>query len=256
MVIFDRHSGNIEPDGSHTTGFPKLVSTTISDIHGFGKMRMSEYTVRVPTARIVQCVRCGKKNRISIGDSRMVAMCGCCHAALPADAVNKIKRELQAEEYQDSQRERQRANFQAAQAERLRRIKLKSKAGYLEECLSKIQYMTGRGFELFLGEVFDVAGYERVVTQGSCDQGVDLIVTSRGGRRLAIQAKNHSAAVGNSAVQELYTGMAFYECHAGVVIATSKFTSSAKQVAKKTGIHLWTLAEVRRLLKEGAWFEF
>src|SRR4051794_40029261 len=108
--------------------------------------------------------------------------------------------------------------------------------------------MDGREFELYLRDVFQCAGYTAVVTPQSCDEGVDLIVTGRDGRRWAVQAKCHRHPVGITAIQETYTGISCHECDAGVVIAAAGFTRSAKKAAQKTGVLLWTPAELRQML--------
>jgi len=113
-----------------------------------------------------------------------------------------------------------------------------------------VHYLSGRDFELFLGEAFELIGYVVEVTQESCDQGVDLILTAPAGRRIAVQAKNYSQPAGHSAIQEAYTGIKLHECDVGVVIARSGFTRAAKNAAAKTGIYLWTLEDVRRLLRD------
>jgi hypothetical protein len=172
----------------------------------------------------------------------------------------KVKREREVEAACRSKREQDEALRRAAEAERLRQEALErqerewreSYAGQLEEQLSKTRYMSGREFELYLGKVFEVCGYTVEVTAASCDQGVDLIITSGEGRRLAIQAKNYTNTVGNKAVQELYTGIACHQCDAGIVITTSSFTRSAEVAAVATQIKLWTLADVQRLLKDKA----
>jgi restriction endonuclease Mrr len=93
--------------------------------------------------------------------------------------------------------------------------------------------MRADDFEGFLAEVFATLGYDVEQTGQSGDQGVDLIVAKHG-RRVAIQAKGYSGSVGNSAVQEAYTGMAHYRCHGCAVVTNSTFTPAAVSLADST----------------------
>lgn len=92
--------------------------------------------------------------------------------------------------------------------------------------------LAGIPFESFLADVFRELGYEVETTKASGDQGVDLVI-SRGGRRIAVQAKGYpGSTVGNKAIQEAHAGMTFYGCHASAVITNSTFTSGAVQLAQ------------------------
>lgn len=141
------------------------------------------------------------------------------------------------------------------QSERRRREWMASEAGRLDAQLATVHYMTGREFEVFLGDIFKVKGYEVEVTQASCDHGVDLIVLLRNRKRLAIQAKNQSASVGNSAVQEVYTGMRIYDCDSATVVSNAEYTRAAQEAAQKTGVRLCNLNHLRQFLKDGVWHE-
>ncbi|MEH6938320.1 restriction endonuclease [Bacillus sp. JJ664] len=105
--------------------------------------------------------------------------------------------------------------------------------------IEQIDLMTGIEFEHFLKSLFDKRGFKSVVTPGSGDQGVDLILY-KDGRKIAIQAKRYSVTnnVGNKAIQEVNTGMQFYECNEAYVITTSDYTRSAVQLAMKVEVKL------------------
>jgi hypothetical protein len=90
-------------------------------------------------------------------------------------------------------------------------------------------------FENFVAEVLREWGYQIETTKVTGDQGVDLIAT-RNGVRTAIQAKGFlSSTVGNSAIQQAYTGMTIYNCQQCAVITNSTFTSGARQAAEAVG---------------------
>jgi HJR/Mrr/RecB family endonuclease len=119
------------------------------------------------------------------------------------------------------------AAYESAEAEHQRRID-----GLIN---SQWQGMTGIDFENFLASVFREHGLSVQTTKVSGDQGVDLIV-SKSGRMIAIQAKGYPCStVGNKAIQEVHTGMTFYDCQAAVAITNSKFTAAARKLAAKVG---------------------
>ncbi len=105
--------------------------------------------------------------------------------------------------------------------------------------ISSFEDMDGWQFENFCASMLKKIGYENVeVTKGSGDQGVDILA-ERDGVKYAVQCKKYSQPVGNSAIQQIYSGMKFYHCHVGVVMTNNYFTKSAKELAKENGIILW-----------------
>jgi len=94
--------------------------------------------------------------------------------------------------------------------------------------------LRGYEFEAYLSRVLQNLGYEVTQHGGSGDQGVDLLAVKNGGR-IAIQAKGYGGSVGNSAIQEAYTGSAVHRCHACAVVTNSRFTSGAIEAAEHTG---------------------
>lgn len=98
---------------------------------------------------------------------------------------------------------------------------------------------TGLEFESYCAVLLEKNGYESVeVTKASGDQGIDILATYNG-VKYAIQCKLYSKPVGNSAVQQAYSGKTFYNCHIGVVLTNSIFTPSAIELAEKLGVVLW-----------------
>ena len=94
--------------------------------------------------------------------------------------------------------------------------------------------LRGVPWEEFLLKLLECHGYTVQTTSVSGDQGVDL-VAKKHGISIAIQAKGYANNVGNSAVQQAYTGMAIYRCTHCAVITNSEFTASALDAAEKTG---------------------
>jgi len=108
--------------------------------------------------------------------------------------------------------------------------------------------MTGHQFENFCAVLLRKNGYTDVtVTQGSGDQGIDIIAV-KDGVRYGIQCKCYSSNVGNKAVQEAYTGARFYDCLVGVVLTNRDFTKAAKELAYKNGVLLWNREYLNKLI--------
>lgn len=116
--------------------------------------------------------------------------------------------------------------------------------------IQKIDTLNGIEFENFLVDLFTNLGYKVTTTKTTGDQGVDLIVI-KNSQVTAIQAKCYNNSVGNGAVQEVIAGAKFYNADKGIVITNNYFTSSAKDLANKTGIILWDrdkLSDMIRLI--------
>lgn len=113
-----------------------------------------------------------------------------------------------------------------------------------------IDTMEGHEFEYFCAEILKKNGYEKVnVTQGSGDQGIDIIAF-KDGIKYGIQCKCYSSDIGNKAVQEVFAGKTFYECHIGIVLTNQYFTKSAKDLAKKNGVILWDREKLLELIEK------
>ena len=125
----------------------------------------------------------------------------------------------------------------------------------VEAELYGIDQMEGHDFEYWCAGLLEDLGFERVaVTPGSGDQGVD-ITAEKDEVKFAFQCKCYSSDLGNTPVQEVYTGKAIYRCHVGVVITNSYFTRSAVAAAEATGVLLWDrdrLADLIVTRNEGA----
>lgn len=110
--------------------------------------------------------------------------------------------------------------------------------------------MTGLEFEGFCAEILEKNGYDNVsVTRGSGDQGVDIIAY-RDGVKYGFQCKCYTADIGNKAVQEIYAGKTYYQCHVGIVLTNRHFTPATIDLAKKNGIVLWDRSELLELIEK------
>jgi restriction system protein len=95
----------------------------------------------------------------------------------------------------------------------------------------------GIDFEYWVADRFNERNWSAQVTQGSGDQGVDVVVNI-GVLRVAVQCKLYTGSVGNKAVQEVLAGMSFFDLDRGVIISTGKYTKSAHALAEKNNILL------------------
>ena len=98
---------------------------------------------------------------------------------------------------------------------------------------------TGEEFEQYCANLLVKNGYEKVsTTSATGDHGVD-ITAEKDTITYAIQCKYYSSPVGNSAVQEAYSGKKIYSKDIAVVMTNSVFTKQATEDAMKLGVKLW-----------------
>ena len=95
----------------------------------------------------------------------------------------------------------------------------------------------GHAFEKWVAEALIGFGWQANVTSGSGDQGID-VVAEKNGKKLGIQCKLYSSSIGNKAVQEAHAGKSYYDTDAVAVLSNASYTSSAKDLAKVTGVEL------------------
>lgn len=113
--------------------------------------------------------------------------------------------------------------------------------------------MTGHDFEKYCAHLLSLNGFTSIsVTRDSGDQGIDIIAY-KGDVKYGIQCKLYSSHVGNSAVQEAYSGKDFYKCQIGAVLTNNDFTDSARELADSLGVLLWDgnyLSHLQQTAKE------
>jgi len=108
--------------------------------------------------------------------------------------------------------------------------------------------MDGHDFEYFCANLLINHGFSDVsVTPGSGDQGVDILAT-KAGIKYAIQCKCYTTPLSNKPIQEVNAGKMYYNCHVGVVMTNSTFTSSAMELAKATNVLLWDRITMQQMM--------
>lgn len=114
---------------------------------------------------------------------------------------------------------------------------------------AKLEYsdqMDPYEYEHFCAEQFNNNNWKAKATQGSSDQGVDVIAT-KNNITLVAQCKRFKKPVGNKAVQEVVAGMKYYQANKGVVIAPNGFTKSAEKLAEANQILLIHHSEIAQI---------
>lgn len=104
----------------------------------------------------------------------------------------------------------------------------------------------GHDFEHWVAENLKPFGWQANVSVGSGDQGID-VVAEKNGKTVGIQCKLYSGSVGNKAVQEAQSGSMHYQVDYAVVISNAKYTKSAHQLAKSTGVLLLSHKDIPQL---------
>jgi len=104
--------------------------------------------------------------------------------------------------------------------------------------LNSIDAMDGTQFEEFLAVLFVHLGYRVQHVGMSHDFGADLVLTSPR-KRIVVQAKRYGGNVGIGAVQEALGAVHYYHGTRGMVVASSGFTESARELAARSGVELW-----------------
>jgi HJR/Mrr/RecB family endonuclease len=96
-------------------------------------------------------------------------------------------------------------------------------------------------YEIFVGKSFKDNGWQVQHVGGTGDQGADLIVT-KDDMKAVVQCKFYRNTVGNSAVQEAHAAKLFYGVDAAIVVASSDFTLSCRQLAESCDVLLMIIA--------------
>lgn len=104
--------------------------------------------------------------------------------------------------------------------------------------LHSIDTMDGTQFERFLTVLFLHLGYRVQHVGMSHDFGADLVITSRR-QRVVVQAKRYAGNVGIGAVQEVLGALQYYRGTRAMVVASSGFTESARELAARSRVELW-----------------
>lgn len=118
-----------------------------------------------------------------------------------------------------------------------------------EDTLAQIDLMEGHAFEHWSADLLRDLGFTNVeVTQGSGDQGVDVLA-EKDGIRYAVQCKCYRNPLGNAPIQEVHAGKEMYHCQIGAVMTNQYFTPGGKELAEQTGTLLWDRDWIRSAIE-------
>jgi restriction system protein len=95
----------------------------------------------------------------------------------------------------------------------------------------------GFDYEIAIGTALERLGWSVRMTGGGADQGVDILA-ERDDILYAIQCKYYTSPVGNSAVQQVHAGAAYYGALLSAVVSNAPYTKSAMQLADSLGVQL------------------
>lgn len=114
--------------------------------------------------------------------------------------------------------------------------------------VTELDTMDGIAFEELTCDILLANGFEIAEnTPATGDFGVDILAQKEG-MTYAIQCKRYLEPVGLEAIQQVYAGRAYYECHVAVVLTNQTFTANAQKLADKLGVVLWDRDTLRLLL--------
>jgi hypothetical protein len=92
-------------------------------------------------------------------------------------------------------------------------------------------FLDGYAFERATAEVLNKHQFNAVVTPGSGDGGVDIVVT-RNGLKGVVQCKAHMARIGPHVVRDLYGGIHHRGASFGIIVSLGGFSRGAAEFAR------------------------
>lgn len=114
-----------------------------------------------------------------------------------------------------------------------------------------IDDISGRDFEEIVGRIFSKMGHSVSTTKGSGDEGIDLYLKSKEGRRAGVQCKRWKGIVGQPVIRGFYGSLIHAHLKKGYVVTTGKFSKGAKDFVRDKPIILIDGDELRKIIVEG-----
>ena len=115
--------------------------------------------------------------------------------------------------------------------------------------LSQIDSLSGVEFENFLAEIFEKMGYRVEKTKASHDYGADLLLF-KGDKKIVVQAKCYTKAVGIKAVQEIVGAMQHYMANEAFVATNNYFSKDAEVLALENNVKLIDRTVIENILSK------
>jgi restriction system protein len=124
------------------------------------------------------------------------------------------------------------------------RVRLRSDE--IEVSLDFSEQFTPTQFEQWCAKILTSMTWNATTTKASGDQGADVIA-DKDGTRIVLQCKLYNGTVGNKAVQEAYSAQRHYATNVSAVVTNAVFSTSARELAKTTGVLLLHYTDLTRL---------
>jgi restriction system protein len=106
--------------------------------------------------------------------------------------------------------------------------------------LAQLSTLSPESFEEFIGELFEMMGFDVERVGGTGDLGADLRLTRRDGLLAVVQCKYHKQSiVGSPELQKFLGTIHHTRSHKGFFVTTSTFSLSAEKFAAENPIELW-----------------
>jgi restriction system protein len=106
--------------------------------------------------------------------------------------------------------------------------------------VAQLASLSAEAFEEFVGELFEMLGYEVERVGGSGDEGADLRLVRADGQRAVVQCKyQKQAVVGSPALQRFLGTIHHTRSHKGFFVTTSTFSLAAEKFAAANPIELF-----------------
>ncbi len=109
--------------------------------------------------------------------------------------------------------------------------------------------LDGHQFEHEVASVFRNKGYNAVVTKGSGDGGVDIVL-NRNGEKIAVQCKAHSKPVGPAVIRDLYGTMTNGSYNKAILVSKNGFTKGVYEFAEGKPIELMSLDNILAMVRK------
>ena len=118
------------------------------------------------------------------------------------------------------------------------------------EYLKEIDYwlsLTGYEFEKEICGLYERVGYKSILTKGSGDGGVDIILYDKDQNKIVIQCKNHNKQISPAIARELYGVMIHEGASRAILICPSGFSQAVHSFSVGKPIELIDGQELLRL---------
>lgn len=116
--------------------------------------------------------------------------------------------------------------------------------------IKSVDNLDGIQFERLCCEILHKQGYIDIyTTRTTGDFGIDILC-KKNGTKFGIQCKCYSSHIGIDAIQQAFSGCAYYKCDIPVVMTNEYFTDAAQELAEKLGVVLWSRYHLMEVLEE------